>query len=112
MPSVQRLAAAADFRLLFSRGMRVESPLFRLVWRKNGLTHSRFGFICSKAVSKRAVVRNRLRRRSREWYRKQPELFLSPVDLALILKKDAVKATRAAFYEELERSTAHLLRRK
>ena len=111
MPSVQRLAVASDFRLLFSRGMRFESPLFRLVWRKNGLSHSRFGFVCSKAVAKRAVVRNRLRRRSREWYRKRLELFSSPVDLAVIFKKDAAGATRDLFYEELERSSAHLLRR-
>ncbi|MBI4224750.1 MAG: ribonuclease P protein component [Candidatus Sungbacteria bacterium] len=110
MPPVQRLAAAGDFRLLFSRGMRFESPLFRLVWRKNNLPYSRFGFVCSKAVAKQAVVRNRLRRRSREWYRKRPELFTSPVDLAVIFKKDAARATRSLFYEELKRSSTRVLR--
>ncbi|MBI3442573.1 MAG: ribonuclease P protein component [Candidatus Sungbacteria bacterium] len=111
MQRTQRLAAANDFQLLFSRGRRFESALFRLVWRKNDLPCSRFVFVASKAVSKRAVIRNRLRRRVREWYGKQGELFPAPVDLALIFKKDAARATRASFYEELRRSTAILLRR-
>lgn len=111
MQRMQRLAAAGDFQLLFSRGRRLESSLFRLVWRKNDLPCSRFAFVASKTVAKRAVVRNRLRRRAREWYRRRAELFQRPVDLAIIFKKDVARATRALFYEELERSTATLLQR-
>ena len=110
MQPSQRLSAAGDFRLLFSRGRRVESPLFCLVWRKNNLPCSRFAFVASKGVAKAAVVRNRLRRRAREWYRKRTKLFHASVDLAIIFKKDAVEATRDTFYEELERSTSTLLR--
>lgn len=110
MQPAQRLAAA-DFQLLFSRGRHVESPLFRLAWRKNDLARSRFAFVASKAVAKRAVVRNRLRRRAREWYRRRSELFHAPIDLAVIFKKDAAEATRALLYEELERTTTELFRR-
>ena len=111
MRSNQRLAAADDFRLLFSRGKRVESPLFRLLWRTNGLALSRFAFVVSKAVAKRAVVRNRISRRAREWYRKRPELFHAPVDLVVLFQKAVVGATRALLYAELERCTAELIRR-
>jgi ribonuclease P protein component len=105
MQSMHRLAAASDFRFLFSRGRRIESPLFRLICLKNSLPFSRFAFVVSRAVSKRAVIRNRLRRRAREWYRKRSELLGAPVDLAVIFKKEAVGATRAALYAELERTT-------
>jgi len=105
------MATAPDFRFLFSRGRRVESPLFRLVWLKNNLACSRFAFVVSRAVSKRAVIRNRLRRRAREWYRKQGEPFQAPVDLAIIFKKEAASATRATLYEELKCTTAPLLPR-
>lgn len=105
------MAASFDFRSLFLRGRRIQSPFFHLVWQKNGLSCPRFAFVASKAVSKRAVVRNRLRRRAREWYRKRSELFNVPVDVAIIFKKEAVGATRTLFYEELERTTTPLLKR-
>jgi len=110
MQSVQRLTAA-DFRLLFSRGRRVESPLFCVISRENNLSRSRLAFVASRVVAKRAVTRNRLRRRAREWYRKRADLFRVPVDLAVVFKKDAARATRDSFYEGLERSTSTLLRR-
>ena len=105
------MAAAPDFRFLFSRGRRVESPLFRLVWIKNDRACSRFAFVASRAVSKRAVIRNGLRRRAREWYRKQGEFFRAPLDLAIIFKKEAVGATRTVLYEELTRTATSLPQR-
>ena len=102
---LQRLATRNDFQTLFSRGARVESASFRVIWRKNSLAHSRFAFVASRAVSKHAVVRNRLRRRAREWYRKHLDVIRVPVDLAIIFKKNAKAATRKKFYEELERTS-------
>lgn len=111
MPSRQRLAAAGDFRILFSRGVRIETPLFRLVWRRNNLPRSRFAFVVSKTVAKRAVARNRLRRRTREWYQKQAHRCAASVDLIIIFKREAAQATRASLYEELERASLPLFHR-
>ena len=109
MQSTRRLATTDNFKFLFSRGRRIESPLFRVVWLKNNLPLSRFAFVTSRAVSKRAVIRNRLRRRAKEWYGKQTEFFSAPVDIAVIFKKEAAGATRAEFYAELKRATTQLL---
>lgn len=101
MKKVYRLAAEKDFKQLFSKGRRTESSLFRAVARKNNLEFSRFAFVAPKTVEKRAVIRNRLRRRAREWTRKHLGLIPRSLDLALIFKKEAVHAPKKLFYEEL-----------
>lgn len=92
-----------DFRLLFRYGARVQSPLFRLTVRPNKCAHARFAFIAPRAVAKRAQVRNLIRRRAREWARRQPLILERPLDYALLFKKEAPLATRKNFYEELAR---------
>lgn len=102
-----RLCGAEEIKLLFTKGKRIESPLFRIIFRENALSHARFLFVTPKAIEKRAVARNRIRRRAREWLygSSVPQLSL---DVALVFKKDAIKSPRKFFYEELSRKTAHL----
>ena len=65
-----------DFRQLFRSGQRLGSGFFRLITRKNSIGHSRFAFITPSSLDKRSTVRNRLRRRAREWIRKNAVLDL------------------------------------
>lgn len=51
-------------------------------------------------------MRNRLRRRAREWVRMHGTSLPEPVDIALFFKKEAVRATKKEFYEDL----AHVFR--
>lgn len=108
MKKLGRLAQARDFKLLLGRGRRIESPLFRVVVRPNRLPFSRFAFVAARAVEKRSVVRNRLRRRAREWIRARAPLTLPSVDCAIIFKKEAAKAKRDDFYEELRKTTGRI----
>ena len=96
--------------MVLRRGRRVENPLFRATFKENDLGWPRFAFIVSRAVAKRAVKRNLLRRRAREWVRKQLVFFKKSVDVAVFLKKEATEASRKKFYEELERLTAGIMR--
>lgn len=99
---IYSLKGEADFRQLFRKGQRFESVFFRLLVGKNLVEHSRFAFITPRSLDKRSTVRNRLRRRAREWVRKNPVLS-KPKDVAIIFKKEAVGATRKKFYEELDK---------
>ncbi len=101
MRRIYRLNGKENFRLLFRRGRSIEASLFKIVLKKNVFSHSRFAFIVPKASSKKATVRNRLRRRAKEWIRKNSNILNSSMDLAVIFKKDAATATSAKFYEEL-----------
>ncbi len=101
MISLHRLQSAKDFRMLFRFGRRRESDFFKLTVLPNNMPFSRFAFIAAKTVDKRAVVRNRLKRRSREWVRTHC-FFPSPsVDIALFFKKSAAQATQKEFYKDL-----------
>lgn len=109
MKASNRLRNADEIRLLFARGKRVDTPLFRMIVRKNHLAYARFLFVTPKTVDKRAVVRNRIRRRSREWIRTHVSIGAIGLDIALIFKKAAQSASRAVLYEELVRTFSSLL---
>ena len=81
----------------------MESPLFRAVAAQNQVGHMRLALVVSRATAGRAVVRNRIRRRAREWVRTHPDILALPFDVALIFKKQAAVLARTLFYEELGR---------
>lgn len=101
MIRIHRLQSAKDFRVLFRLGRRKETSLFRLITLPNGLTYSRFSFIAPKTVDKRAVVRNRLRRRCREWMRGHFSDQIHNMDIAIFFKQGAGRATKKEFYSSL-----------
>lgn len=101
MIKMHRLQSAKDFRALFRTGHRKESRFFKISIRPNNHSFSRFAFITPKSIDKRAVIRNRLRRRCREWVRTHLSSPFPPVDIALFFKKDAKNAPKKEFYEDL-----------
>lgn len=62
----QRLSRQKDFDRVFSQGRFFSEGTLSLKMVRGPYAVSRFGFIVSKKVSKKAVVRNRLKRRLRE----------------------------------------------
>ena len=84
----------------FNKGIKFGSRFFLLIYLPNSYGRSRFVFITPRTLDKRSTVRNRLRRRAREWVRKNVFL-LKPRDVVIICKKETVIASRQQFYEEL-----------
>lgn len=77
--------------------------------RPNEVGVPRLGLTASRKLGS-AVVRNRLRRRCREIYRRWPERRRLPaVDIVVNLRHPAAKATFTALRESLERQLARLL---
>lgn len=75
-PSGRRLLRRADFRAAYEQGMRRASRHFTAFGRRRGLTGGvRFGITVSRKLGG-AVVRNRIRRRTRELLRQMPESCL------------------------------------
>ena len=98
-----RLRLRKDIERVLRRGRSMESPLFRAVAAQNQVGHMRLALVVSRATAGRAVVRNRIRRRAREWVRTHPDILALPFDVALIFKKQAAVLARTLFYEELGR---------
>ncbi len=101
MIRIHRIGRESDFQALFRLGRKKEYRFFRLIARPNNLAFSRFAFVAPKTVDKRAVVRNRIRRRTREWIRKNLKSSARSLDIALFFKKEAKSATKKEFYEDL-----------
>jgi len=69
-------------------GRRVHTPHFVVIDKPNDQGDSRLGVTVSARVGK-AVVRNRLKRLLREFFRKRGHEFLSQQDLLVIARKGA-----------------------
>jgi ribonuclease P protein component len=82
-------------------GRRISGTLFNLAVRPSGLPYARFVFVVGRATDKRAVVRNRLRRRAGEYIRTHPDVAPPRRDIAVMIKKEAAAATRHDFYDAL-----------
>jgi ribonuclease P protein component len=68
-PRNLRLRRDADIRELFRSGRRLSVPPLTVVYRRTALEHPRYGVQVSRRTAKRAVTRNRIRRRVREAFR-------------------------------------------
>ena len=93
---------AKQFRLPSSLVLRdaqiIRSDFFTLRYQKNNLPHSRFGFVVSKKIDKRAVVRNRIKRLVRSAVEKKwtmlpgwDMLFVMKPSIALQTRENVVK---------------------
>lgn len=100
----QRLLENRDFQALFARGLYLSTPLYTLRWRKTDKPPSRFGFVVSNKISKKATERNAVRRRLREGVRKHKETLQMSVDAAFIIKQQALHTPFADIEREIERS--------
>jgi ribonuclease P protein component len=66
LPKENRLKKKKDFEKAFRQGKGIKQDLLFLKLLKNNLNVTRFGFIVSKKLSKKATVRNKIRRRLSE----------------------------------------------
>lgn len=96
---VQTLKRKADFDLLKQTGKKV-FPCYWLmvVYRENGLEESRFATTISKKIGS-AVQRNRLKRWTREFFRKLEKESNWPIQVDLNL---VFKSVGKDFYDKLE----------
>ncbi|MFH1841249.1 MAG: ribonuclease P protein component [Candidatus Nealsonbacteria bacterium] len=69
LPKENRLKKKKDFEKIFKKGKGFKESFLFLKILKNNLKISRFGFVVSGKVSKKATVRNKTKRKLRETIR-------------------------------------------
>lgn len=84
MPKESVLRKKRDFDSVFKKGENFKSSHFVLKIAKNNLDISRFGFIVSQKVSKKAVVRNKIKRRLRAFVKNELKDIKKGIDVVLI----------------------------
>jgi len=79
-----RLKKKKDFERVLreGRGFKEDFLIFKFI--KNNLNQSRFGFIISLKVSKKATLRNKIKRQLREIVRKKLQKIKEGIDVLLI----------------------------
>jgi ribonuclease P protein component len=87
----ERIRKKSDFSGLYRNGRRFRGRHFTLVYRRNGLDFSRLAVVVSRKVGP-AVVRNRIKRRFRELFRRNKGLLAEPLDLIVVARPDAAAA--------------------
>lgn len=88
-----RLRKQKDFEAVFKTGRYSRGVFLSLKAAKNNLAESRFGIVVSAKVSKKAVVRNKIKRRLRHIiHRRLPEVK-DGFDVAVIAAPAAAEKT-------------------
>ena len=83
LPKINRLKRKKDFEKVFKKGKRFKEDLLLLKIVKNNLGLIRFGFIVSQKVSKKAAVRNKIKRRLRAIVGKKTKKNKTGLDILL-----------------------------
>lgn len=88
--------------MVLGKGRYVATPLFLLKYAPNTLPYHRYGFVVSTKVSKKAPVRNTIKRRMRAIARKYKENGEKGRDMAFIVKKEIVGASFQEIQEVMQ----------
>jgi len=88
---VERIRKKSDFTGLYRQGSRFRGRFFTLVFFRNELGHARHAVVASRKVGT-AVVRNRVKRRFRELFRREKGLLRQPLDLIVIARPESGSA--------------------
>lgn len=110
-PAAVRLLRKRDFEACFQARRRLSGAYYLLHYRWQApeeAAGARLGLAIGRKVDTRAVVRNRLRRISREVFRQHP-LRGQPVDLILTARADAASVARPPLHAELNQLFDRLL---
>lgn len=108
LPREIRLAKRRDFLHVYETGRKLFTRNCVLFFAANDLPYSRIGVTATKKLGK-ANVRNRLKRWTREIYRRQREplgLDDRPMDFVVNVKPNAADADFRDYGRELERALA------
>jgi ribonuclease P protein component len=108
----KRLAKRREFLRIYETGRKIFSRYSVVFFAGNESPHSRIGITVTKKVGK-ANVRNRLKRWTREVYRRQREplgIDARALDVVVNVKPNAADATFREFSDDLARLFARLVR--
>ena len=97
----ERIRSSKDYALVYRDGGRIRGKMFTLVVRRNDLGHGRLGVVVSRKVGS-AVVRNRVKRRCRDIFRRNKRILPGPLDLVILTRPSIAAASRPEIAESLK----------
>lgn len=101
-----RLKKREDFNNISKKGNIIAGKLIFLKFLKNKLDFSRFGLIVSLKISKKAVIRNKIKRQLRSIIKENFSNIKSGLDIIVITKPEIVNKN----YQEIKNDFENLLK--
>lgn len=86
----------------FSQSKYYSSQFFTFKIVLNNVIFNRYGFIVSKNISKKAVVRNRLKRKLRSYVEKFSHKLKNGFDMLFVVKKKFLKKDEKQLLNDVE----------
>lgn len=103
LPKVNRLTKKEDFIEVKSKGKKIQSNSFAFAYlAKNEVNASRFGFVVSTKISKRAVDRNRVKRVLRNILKDKLTVIENGFDGVFLVKQSILKVDSSNLAREVE----------
>ena len=102
-----RLLSAREFRSVLGCRWRSADRLMRIFATDNRLGHPRLGLAVSRRVSRKAVLRNRIKRQIRESFRMH-RAGLGAVDIVVVARPDCERVSREAMRTSLAKHWARI----
>ncbi|MGB3693198.1 MAG: ribonuclease P protein component [Spirulinaceae cyanobacterium] len=107
LPKANRLRHRKDFQQVYRQGIRCSGHYLTLrAWQEDSqteITPSRFGISISKKVSKKAVIRNRIKRQIKGAIRELLKQISPGWQVVLVVKPEARGCEYEHFLRELEK---------
>ncbi len=102
-PKLSRLRKSWEFKQVWKMGCRLHTPHFILLLAENSANSPRLGLTVSRKIGN-AVLRNRVKRHVREFFRQQKENFSANLDFSVIAKRGAASISMQDTYVELQKA--------
>lgn len=106
LPKSGRIRLTREFERIFATRRSFSGRFVRLAFALSALPYTRCGIVISTKVSKKAVVRNKLRRRVRSIFSEYQSRLLPPRDIVVICLPSAATADFSEFKADIKRSLA------
>lgn len=100
-PARVRLKKRSDFVRVQSAGEKYHSKHFLMITTRAEPQTLRFGITITKKIDPRSVVRNRLKRRIRDFLRRNRFRFRSGFDIVIVAKRGAQSCSSEEIGKEL-----------
>ncbi|MFA5087009.1 MAG: ribonuclease P protein component [Candidatus Paceibacterota bacterium] len=101
-PLQNRLKKKNDFERVFKQGNSARGSLLFLKILNNSKNVSRIGFVVSKKISNKAVVRNKVKRRLRAAAKEELKNYLPGYDMVIV----TLPAIKNADYKEIKKDVS------
>lgn len=97
LPKINRLKKTKDIESVFKKGEGYREGVLFLKFAKNNLGFSRFAFIISKKIAKKAVTRNKIKRILREAVGARLLEIKTGFDVVIVVQGGATKSPEKEF---------------